>query len=95
MTLEELKAFELEHPEYKPLFYPVMTGFDEIAREEFSKAFKAIDQRLIALKNEHVAKYNMPEEEAKFLAEAFMEFLKQVDKDYRKNVRLFFENHQK
>jgi len=93
MTPEELKAFELEHPEYKPLFRPIMTGFNQIVREEFSRTFKAIDQRLLALKNEHIAKFNMPEEDAKVLSEAFLQFMNQVDRDFKKDFMLYFESH--
>ncbi len=93
MKLEELKAFEAAHPEYKPLFRPIMTEFDRIAKEEFAKAFKAIDERFQALRKEHVEKYHVPEEDAKFINDAEHEFIKQIDADFRKNVHLFFEKN--
>ncbi|MBR2794534.1 MAG: hypothetical protein IKE16_07800 [Solobacterium sp.] len=92
MTPEELRAFELEHPEYRKLFYPMLAGFNEIVREEFSKAFKAIDERLTATKIEHVKKYNMPEEDAKILSEAFIDFLKQADSDFREYAMSYYES---
>ena len=95
MTQEELKAFELAHPEYKDLFRPMMAGFDAIAREEFGKAFKAIDERLLAVRKEHVEKYHMPEEDAKFLCEAWMAFMNQFDKDLKNNIKLYFEKNKK
>ena len=93
MTLEELKAFEASHPQYAPLFTPIMTEFDKIAKEEFGKAFKAIDERSKAAKDAHVAKYNVPEEDAKVISEAMITFAKQINDDFRKNVRGFFEKY--
>ena len=93
MTLEELKAFEAAHPEYAPLFGQIMKEFDKLVKEEFGKAFRAIDERAKACKEEHVAKYNVPEEDAKVLAEAMLAFSKQVNEDFKKNVRGFFEKH--
>ena len=71
-----------------------MHGFDQIAREEFSKALKAIDERMAALRQEHVNKHHMPAEDAQVIADAWMEFMNQVDRDFRKNVGLFFADHQ-
>lgn len=94
MTLEELKAFELSHPEYKQLFRPMMTAFDQIAREEFARAFKAINDRLAVIQEEHIEKYQMSSEDAKVLSDAWTSFLMQADKDFRKNVKVFFEKNQ-
>ncbi len=93
MTLEELKAFEKAHPEYAPLFRPIMAGFDNVAREEFEKAFKAIYARFDETKKEHLEKHPIPEEDAKMLVGAINEFINQVDKDFRKSVHKFFEEN--
>ena len=93
MKLEELKAFEAAHPEYKPLFRPIMTEFDRIAKEEFEKAFKAIDERMLALRKEHVEKYHVPEEDVKVIVDSMNEFVKQINADFRKNVHMFFEQN--
>jgi len=93
MTLEELKSFEASHPQYAPLFVPVIKEFDKIAKEEFEKAFKAIDERAKALREEHTAKYNVPAEDANAIADAMNTFVKQANDDFVKNFRSFFEKH--
>lgn len=93
MTLEELKAFEAEHPEYKSLFVPILKEFDRIAKEEFGKAFESINARVKALSDEHLTKYNVPKADAKVVKEAINEFVKQVDADMKKKAVDFFEKH--
>ena len=93
MKFEELKAFEKEHAEFKPAFKPLMERFDSICREEFGKAFKAINERMTALTKESIVKYNASEEDTKVFTDAITSFLNQIDKDFRKNVKLFFSNH--
>lgn len=95
MTLEELKEFEKTHPEYKELFKPILTEFDKIAKEEFAKAFKAIDERLKAIRQENIAKYNTPKEDAEVIGEALNGLMKQIDNDVKKNVRAQFAKYAK
>jgi hypothetical protein len=35
----------------------------------------------------------MPEEDAKVLSEAFLQFMNQVDRDFKKDFMLYFESH--
>ena len=86
MTLEELRALEAAHPEYKALFPMIMKEFDEAAREEFGKAFAAINERMQKRCAETSAAHNVPEEDVKAFSEAFTDFLKQVNDNFVKNV---------
>ena len=94
MTLEELKKFESSHPQYARLFPMIMKEFDGVAREEFAKAFKAINERMKARMNEVNGKYHTPEADAKVVNDALTEFLKQLDTDFKKNVKEQFAKYQ-
>ena len=58
--------------------------------EKCEKTFKTIDERFQALRKEHVEKFHVPEEDAKFINDAEHEFIKQIDANFRKNVHTFF-----
>ena len=86
MNLEDLKAFEASHPQYAPLFPMIMKEFDSTVKEEFGKAFKAINERMKARSEETSRAHQVPEEDVKVVNEAFTEFLKQLNADIVRNV---------
>ena len=94
MTLEELKAFEKSHPQYAHLFPMLMKEFDAIAREEFGKAFRTINERAAQRAKETSGQHAVPEEDIKAVNEAFQAFLKQVNSDFMKNVEQQFARYQ-
>ena len=94
MTLEELKEFEKTHSEYGEQFPRIMGEFNEVCKEEFSKAFKAINERMKARQEETTKQFHVPEEEYVVANEAFTEFLKQVNADFIKNFKIQFSRNQ-
>lgn len=93
MTLDELKEFEASHPQYKPFLGPIMKEIDQTCREEFGKAFRAINERLKARQDETNRKYNVPREDAELINEALTQLMHQIDDNIKANVHEQFQRY--